>query len=209
LKRANHLLPSVHPLTATVGDEFQGLYEDIATALDATLLVRLLLTGAADARFGIGWGKLTTYKAERAPFEQDGPAWWAAREGIETAAELMNRKGAPKGLRTVFVESGHVTPMQASLFSRSIVGGVPARDTRDLIDRQASLNAFLLCRDEIVGNLDPRGARLLVGRLIGEPVTATARRERITVSGANQKNRRSGAYAIELSARLLRGDEVP
>jgi hypothetical protein len=184
LKRANQLLPSAQPLTATVGDEFQGIYGEISTALDATLLMRLFLAGEADVRFGVGWGKLTTRKAERAPYEQDGPAWWAAREAIDVATRLMSRKGAPKGLRTVFIDAG------------------PEKE------RQASLNAYLSCRDEIVGNLDPRGARLLVGRLIDEPVTATARRERITVSGANQKNRRDGAYAVELSMRFLRGEEI-
>jgi hypothetical protein len=104
LDKANSLLPMMQPLSLTVGDEFQGICQSLPTALEATLIVRLALVGQADVRFGIGRGKLRSFDPAHAPYEQDGPAWWAAREAVESTAELMTRKGAPRGLRTVYVE---------------------------------------------------------------------------------------------------------
>ena len=200
LERANSLTPMMsQPLTLTVGDEFQGICKSLAAALGATLIVRLALTGQADVRFGIGRGRIRSFDPNQAPFGQDGPAWWAAREAIESTAELMTRKGAPKGLRTVYVEwiGQRDEKSQLSLFQLPL----PLVGARSQTERLT--NAYILCRDELVGNTDARGARLMLKRIEQEPVTRTSKREGITVSAVNQKNRKSGAYAIELSARIL------
>lgn len=198
-------MPMMQPLSATVGDEFQGICETLTTALEATLIVRLALVGQADVRFGIGKGRLRSFDPAHAPYEQDGPAWWAAREAIESTAELMMRKGAPKGLRTVYVEwvgnRKDDDSRQLSLFRLP----PPLVGTRSETERLT--NAYLLCRDELVGKADPRGARLMLGRIEQEPVTRTSKQEKITVSAVNQKNRNSGAYAVELSVEILEGSE--
>ena len=101
LTRVNDRIEALQPLQITIGDEFQGVYRGLGAALDATLLVRLLLHGTADVRFGIGWGGFTRWNPDRAPFEQDGPAWWAAREALDAARAQESGAGLPVGWRSV------------------------------------------------------------------------------------------------------------
>ena len=100
LDRVNSDLPAVQPLSPTVGDEFQAVYQDVPSAVHATLLLRLALAGVAEVRFGIGWGPLDVFHANKLPFEQDGPAWWAARDAIERVSLNMKQKEGPRGWRT-------------------------------------------------------------------------------------------------------------
>ena len=86
LADVSRALPGVQPLEATVGDEFQGAYATLGEATRCTLLVRLALLPAIDVRCGIGVGETTVFDAQRTPWLQDGPAWWAAREAIEWMA---------------------------------------------------------------------------------------------------------------------------
>ena len=79
---------STSGLQMTVGDEFQGLYATIADAMEASLLLHLGGVGTARFRIGIGWGELTLESGDRAPFGQDGPAWWRARDAIEGLEDL-------------------------------------------------------------------------------------------------------------------------
>lgn len=74
----------VQRLEATVGDEFQGAFADLATATSAALLVRLALLPETDVRCGIGHGEVTVHDATRQPLLQDGPGWWAARDALDT-----------------------------------------------------------------------------------------------------------------------------
>jgi SatD family (SatD)/Sigma-70, region 4 len=76
-------LEVVQPLEATVGDEFQGAFADLATATLAALLVRLVLLPEMDVRCGIGHGEVTVHDATRRPLLQDGPGWWSARDAID------------------------------------------------------------------------------------------------------------------------------
>src|SRR5919108_2379059 len=95
LSLANERLQSIQPLTPTIGDEFQGLFTEVVSALEATLVVRLAVLGEVDVRFGIGSGRLVTFEASRAPFDQDGPAWWSAREAVDHVRELSQRHESP------------------------------------------------------------------------------------------------------------------
>ena len=61
LSWVNEQVEAVQPLAMTVGDEFQGAYDDLGAALDAALLARLKLTTRYDLRFGIGWGEITSF----------------------------------------------------------------------------------------------------------------------------------------------------
>jgi DNA-directed RNA polymerase specialized sigma24 family protein len=80
------LEPGLQELEATVGDEFQGAYQDPRQAARVALLVRLAMLPAVDVRCGIGEGEAETFDADRHPRLQDGPAWWAAREALERMA---------------------------------------------------------------------------------------------------------------------------
>jgi hypothetical protein len=178
---ANRRVRATQPLTPTIGDEFQGLYGDIVSALDATLVVRLALLGEVDVRFGIGSGELLGYEAARAPFEQDGPAWWAAREAVDMVRDLEQRRERPHGLRTRWIEEG-----------------------ADASAPVAAVNAFLHCRDELIAAMDPRDADTLLGLLIDEPLTSIAKRLGVSVSAVSQRAIRGGLYAIRQAHEELR-----
>lgn len=181
LARSNATGSTIQPLTTTIGDEFQGLFDDVATALEATLRVRLALLPSADVRFGIGWGPLSTYDRERAPFEQDGPAWWAAREAVDRVRTTTQRREMPRGVRTWFQATD---PEAAPLV--------------------ATINAFLLCRDELVASMSAGDAETMLGLLDGEPPSRIADEQGVTVSAVSQRAIRGGLYAIRLAHERMR-----
>ena len=178
---ANKRLETIQPLTPTIGDEFQGLFPDVVSAVEATLVVRLALLGEVDVRFGIGSGELFPYDAARAPFEQDGPAWWAAREAVDVVRELSQRHEQPRGLRTRWVDAGGVPPLSV-----------------------AAVNAFLLSRDELVTAMDPRDAAAMLGLLADEALTKIAEAEGVSASALSQRAIRGGLYAIRRAHLELR-----
>jgi SatD family (SatD) len=181
LALANERTSPRQPLTPTIGDEFQGLFDDVLSALDATLLVRLAGFGEVDVRFGIGSGALTAFDADAAPFRQDGPAWWAAREAVELVRDAEQRQERPRGLRTRWIDAGDR--------SRAEV---------------ASVNAFLLCRDDLVAAMDPRDAATLLGLLADEPLGSIAQEQGVSVSAISQRAIRNGLYGIRQAHRELR-----
>ena len=77
-----HLSP-LQRLEATVGDELQGAFHDLADATLAALLVRLSLLPEMDVRCGIGYGEVTVHDETKTPLLQDGPGWWSARDAID------------------------------------------------------------------------------------------------------------------------------
>jgi SatD family (SatD) len=186
LELANTRSAAVQPLALTIGDEFQGLYRNLADALEATLSIRLSLHQRADVRFGIGWGPLTTYDEDRAPFEQDGPAWWAAREAIERVREIVHQREMPRGVRSVLVTSGPDPGAKAS-----------AREVEGLV------NAFLLCRDELVASMSARDAETMRFLLEGESPSAIAERQGVSLSAVSQRSIRAGLYALRAAQREL------
>ena len=180
LDRVNSDLPAVQPLSPTVGDEFQAVYQDVPSAVHVTLLLRLSLAGVAEVRFGIGWGPLEVFDANKLPFEQDGPAWWAARDAIERVSLNMKQKEGPRGWRT------------ACLVSETPVDGGEHRTGSS----QAILNSFLMCRDEIVAGMDERDARITLALLRNKRQRTIAEEENISQSAVAQRISRSGAYAL-------------
>lgn len=180
LDQVNADLPAIQQLSPTVGDEFQAVYKDLPSAIHATLLLRLSLAGVAEVRFGIGWGPLDIFDASKLPFEQDGPAWWAARDAIERVSLNMKHKEGPRGWRT------------ACLISDA-AGGAEDR----IGNSQAIINAFLMCRDEIVEGMDERDARITLALLLRNKRQRTiAEEENISQSAVAQRIGRSGAYAL-------------
>jgi hypothetical protein len=186
LSHANEHVAALQPLTPTIGDEFQGLYGDLPPALRATMLAALAAKPDVDLRFGVGLGSVEFPAADAGPYRQDGPAWWAAREAIGVAAEIPRSRQAPAGCRTFLVSHE-----QAS-------GDYGVR-----IDQL--VNAYLLCRDEILHRMDLVDARLLLGQLSGERQSVMARREDVTQSAVSQRSRRKGHYALLAAQQLLEG----
>jgi hypothetical protein len=174
----------VQPLTPTIGDEFQGLFASPGPALEATLLVRLSLTGVVDVRFGVGWGTLRMRDESAGPFEQDGPAWWAARAAIEQVDRDQRAKERPRGLRTMYVEAAEDGPAASG-------------------SRAPLVAAALVCRDELVSRLRPRDARLLLGLLADRSPSELADEEGITQSAVSQRAIDKGLYALRDASRSL------
>jgi hypothetical protein len=178
LEEANKILSPrlVQPLEPTVGDEFQGAFPDLATAMRASLLVRLQLLKewGVDSRYGLGLGEVSIFES-RVPVSQDGPGWWFARSAIEQA-KSMGDSPQLGFVRTRF-ES---TPLEGNM-SREQVGTV---------------NATLVYRDALIGKMRPRSRRLLLGVLLGRPQASLAAEEKISQSAVSQNLGTSGAYAV-------------
>ncbi len=192
LDATNDLAESTQALVPTVGDEFQGVFADVGSALRASLIVRLALPAEVDCRCGIGVGTLEIVGSSEYGLTQDGPAWWAARDAIVEAKR--RESGQNKRLRSWLVvhEPGEgARPQTAG--SNGAGGEVDA----------ALVNAFLLCRDEIVSRLDARQRRLVLGVLRGSTQKDLAASEGISPSAVSQSLHRSGAFALLGAAELV------
>jgi len=170
LAAVNAVVPSIQPLGPTLGDEFQGVYDSVARALRASVLVRLQLL-PVDTRYGLGTGDLTVFQQSTHPVSQDGPAWWSAREAIEYVQSRQARRGHARHLRTWLIDPAE--PAAA-----------------------AHVNAFLLSRDETIGLQTDRARRLLLGALLGRNQLELAQSEKISQSAVSQQLGTSGSYAI-------------
>lgn len=182
---ANAVVSAAQPLAPTVGDEFQGVYTDVATAARAALVVRLALGGDLDTRCGIGIGSLEIVGSSDYGLTQDGPAWWAARDAI---VEAKRREGGQtKRLRTWL-----------EVHEPGDSDDTPEFDV-------ALVNAFLLCRDDLVSRFDARQRRLVLGLLRGRTQKDLAAEEGISASAVSQSLRRAGAFSVLAADELLAG----
>jgi hypothetical protein len=179
LERVNALAPGLEPLAPTVGDECQGVYPDLASALRAGLLLRLALPGDLDCRAGLGVGSVQAVGAGPYGRVQDGPAWWAARDAIVEAKR--RESGRHRSLRTWY-----------------LVG----EDAQDAVPAEV-VNAYLLCRDQLVGAMNERARRILAGVLEGRSQVQIAQDEQVSQSAVSQALQRSGAVAVLGAAELL------
>jgi hypothetical protein len=173
LDEVNRALPPAQPLEPTVGDEFQGGFASLADAARAALLVRLSLLDVVDSRAGLGYGEVTVHDAHRRPLLQDGPGWWAARAAVEELSAGRSHR------RTWFVDG--------------------AQNDRH---EQGSVNAFLTCRDQLLGHLNDRGLRILRLSLLGHSQKAIAEIEGVWPSAVSQQFSR-GIGALVDAHRLL------
>jgi hypothetical protein len=167
---------AIDPPAFTVGDEFQGSYPTVGSAIDAALRVRLAVEPGVDVRFGIGWGAVTVLD-EQAGI-QDGPGWWAAREAIEATASAQRRPGLALVRTTFRAEAG-----------------------RTDID---AIGAALMCRDHLLGSLDDRSLRILKGLMDNQPKKDIAAAEGISPSAVSQRAGRDGLDLIVLASSHLR-----
>jgi hypothetical protein len=179
LKEVNAEIRAIQPLQMTIGDEFQAVYATLAEALDACLMVRLRLAGTCDVRFGIGWGEISAYDPELAPMAQSGAAWWNARDALDEVSAAVSRRGWPRGLRTW-------------------VRGLESRT-------EATLNAWLLCRDELLSAMDDRASYITLGLMMGHRQRDIADGLSITQPAVAKRLKESGANAIFRAHQLFRG----
>ena len=177
---ANETTTSIQALAPTIGDEFQGVFADIGSALRASLVVRLALPADIDVRCGLGVGTLEIVGTSEYGHTQDGPAWWAARDAIVEAKR--RESGQNKLLR--------------SWFALSESGGAAGSNEGGGDLHAGLVNAFLLCRDELVSRFDARQRRLVLGVLRGITQKQLADTEGISPSAVSQSLRRAGAPAI-------------
>lgn len=169
LAAANDLAPGLQPLAATTGDEFQAVYETVADASLAALVVRLALPEGLDCRAGLGVGQTQVIGESAYGPIQDGPAWWSAREAVVGVTKGERRL---PGLRTAVVHAD----------------GSP--------DQERWMNAYLATRDAVVTRLDGRQRRLVLGVLQGVTRADLAKCEGVSPSAVSQSLRRSGAVEV-------------
>lgn len=176
LARADAMLPGtvalLQPLRAVVGDELQGMFGDLRSALAATLLQRLVLPVGIDLRFGIGLGEVEQVPSVVGQLSE-GPAWWAARAAIEHV-EALARRDVPS--------------------ARTWVRAAP--EEAELADLVRIANAGLATRDRLIGQWSDRVRRLVVGRLGGATQLELAETEGVSQSAVSQSLSTSGAAAI-------------
>ena len=178
LETANDELEPVVPLRITVGDEYQGCFESVGDALHAALWLRLQLVPQAELRHGVGWGSVAVLADS--PRIEDGPGWWAAREAIESV-KLEAIRPATRRMRTAY----------------------RIADETDGPD-PASVNAALMCRDQMIGSVSQRSLRLLRGTLAGRTQAELAEDEGISASAVSQRVRHDGLAVIAATDELMR-----
>lgn len=170
------------PLTATVGDELQGVYPSLDAAMAALLLVRLALPDDLDCRFGIGIGAHRDVPS-RVGTLAEGPGWWAAREAID-AIHAAQARTIPGARTWVVADAG------------------AAMDVR-------IANAYLLARDHLVTAMTARTRRLAYGRMLGATQSELAAAEGITQSAVSQALGAAGVAALVEGYAQLRADASP
>jgi hypothetical protein len=171
----NQHLGAEQPLSPTVGDEFQGVFRDLEAALDASLLLRLRALRpesgpSVEFRMGLGAGEIVQSEVAEAPYGQSGSAWWAARAAIDHLEQVAGRSRWPRSLRTAFRGS--------------------------TADQERLVNAFLLCRDQVVGSMDERDARICLGLFLGRTQSEMAAELGVTQPAVAQRAAERGLYAV-------------
>ena len=111
-------------LAMTIGDEFQGRFPSIDAALEASLRLHLSTREVTALRLGLGWGELVVDSGGATFHGQDGPAWWRARDGLESLA------GPARPVRTAIVtETGWDEVLNGYLALRdTVVTGLDEAD---------------------------------------------------------------------------------
>ena len=174
--------PAIQPPTITVGDEFQAVYATLHEALRATTLLALRATGRFELRFGLGWGPIEVPVPERAPFAQSGPGWWRAREAIRGVQAHATASGWPRGLRT-----GLVGPDDAA---------------------GRALQAFAVCRDQVLAGMDAIDARIALGLFFSERQLDVAAELDLPQSSISRRQNANGPATLFRAHRFLEGRDA-
>ena len=178
IEAINDQFHPVVPLRITVGDEYQGGFASLGSALAATLRLRLLAAPEIDVRHGIGWGATSILSED--PRVEDGSAWWAARDAIG-AVSGREAHGALRSLRTAY--------RRASEYPE---GADPA-----------AVNAALISRDALLSAAAAPSWGVLRGLLSGMTQREIATAEAVSASAVSQRVRRDALAVLVLSDELL------
>lgn len=170
----NATVPHLEPLRVTVGDEVQGVYATLGDALFATTLLRDLLFGTSELRFGLGGGNVGIIDADRGI--QDGSAWSLAREAIDFVEELSRQSGY-SGVRTAI------------------------RDERPAAVQ--STDALVRLVDTHLAALRAGTRRSLIGLLAGRDNAEVATAEKISASANTQRVQNNGLRPLADAIRAL------
>ena len=79
----------VSKITVTTGDEFQGLINDPSIIIDIITYLRLNLK-SVEFRYGVGIGSLITDVDKNIAIGSDGPAYYMARDAINSVKKIEN-----------------------------------------------------------------------------------------------------------------------
>ena len=167
------------PLRIGTGDEFQGIFDGLGSAVAATLRLRIALLPDVDVRQGIGWGRVLVLADE--PRVEDGPGWWAARAAIESV-EANEARAALRAVRTAYAAAE----------------GEPGPDP-------GLVNAALMTRDQVVTGLSARSMSVLDGLLRGRQQQEVAGELGISPSAVSQRVRSDDIGVLLAADELLRG----
>ena len=170
---------AIQPPAITVGDEFQAVYATLPEALRATSLLALRATGRFALRFGLGWGPIAVPEPERAPFAQSGPGWWRAREAIRGVQARATASAWPRGLRT----------------------GIVADDD----DTTRALQAFAVCRDQVLAGMDAIDARIALALFFGERQLDVAAELGLPQSSISRRQNANGPATLFRAHGFLEG----
>lgn len=170
--------PPRTPLVVTAGDEFQGTFDTLGSALHVTFLLRLQLA-PVDARFGIGRGGVQVLDTRSGV--QDGPGWWSARAALQEVTHRQRGNGW-RDLRTRYQPADETGGPSAEL-----------------------VNAALQCRDALMGSLDDRDRTILGGLMAGGSQARIAEDLGISAQAVSQRMQRRRLAVLLGTAELLRG----
>lgn len=160
---------SEQDFTMTIGDEFQGIFARLDLALVATFLAQTALIDRVGLRFGIGVGEVIQVGGAP-PFQQDGSAWWRAREALDRVRQAERSRGTPPHLATGLVAPGH--------------------------PEEEMTSRYLALRDHIVGGLDRTDGDIVLGLMNGETQAAIADRIGIDKGAVSRRVSRHGLSAL-------------
>jgi DNA-binding transcriptional LysR family regulator len=170
LAEANERFAPTTPLRITLGDEYQGTFAGVGTALRVSLRLRLAMLPEFDLRHGIGWGPVRVLAQE--PRVEDGPGWWVARDAL-TLVESAEARPSSRERRT------------ASLRVEDAGGPDPA-----------AIEALLVLMDSAVARLSARSVSVLRDLMSGASQREIAEQLGISPSAVSQRVRSDGLAAL-------------
>jgi hypothetical protein len=189
LARVDARVPARTPLRLAVRDEFHGVYDDLGTAAEAALRLRLAtddvilptvdgIDEPVELRLGLGIGLVDTTTDH-----PSGSAWRHARDARADAQALPAKRTWPASMRSA------------------------CRADDPVLER--SVLAVLLLQDQLLARLDARDRRALTGILDGERQVDIADALGVTQPAIARRLRDRGALAIHRALLTLQGEAAP
>ncbi len=197
------MYPALDPFTPTVGDELQGTYATVVSAMVAAVDLRLRLTGTAEIRTAIGWGDIVVHDPDRTPFGQDGPAWWEARAALDEMDAATVRSSYPARMRLAGLAPDAADSAGPSDLSPSPRALPPP--TELTIPAVSALRALTTLLDRSLATLDATEAAIVLGDREGVSTAEIARRVGLTASAVSQRRGRNHLREIVVALDQLEG----